>query len=165
LWALIYREGPCSFADLAKKHIDQAELERALERLLEAGRIERQGEDGPYRAHTLVLPLGSVVGWEAAVFDHFKALVNTVTCRLGMERNSPTLADRVGGSTYTLDVWPGHPHEQESYQILSELRSRLSELRERVERYNQDHAVPENYTQVLSYVGQCLIQQGDDETA
>ncbi|HWP08465.1 MAG TPA: hypothetical protein VNN72_22135, partial [Polyangiaceae bacterium] len=70
--------------------------------------------------------------------------------------------DRIGGSTYTLDVWSGHPHAEEAFETLRSLRHRLGELREKVETYNLDHPVPEDYTQVLLYVGQCLIKQGGD---
>jgi hypothetical protein len=163
LWALIYREGPITLAELRKTHVDVDELEPALARLLAAGRVEQSSADGPYLARSLVLPLGSTVGWEAAVFDHFKAVVNTVTRRLGMDRKRPALADRVGGSTYTLDVWPGHPHAERAYETLKKLRSELTLLRDEVERYNADHPVPERYTQVLMYVGQCLIEQGEQD--
>jgi len=163
LWALIYREGPITLADLRKTHVDVAELEPAVARLLAAGRVEQAGPDAPLTAQSLVLPLGSVVGWEAAVFDHFKAVVNTITGRLGMNRKRAALADRVGGSTYTLDVWPGHPYAERAYESLKNLRSQLSDLRDEVERYNAEHAVPERYTQVLMYAGQCLIEQGEHE--
>jgi hypothetical protein len=161
LWALVYREGPLTFADLSRQPIDASELRSALGRLVDGGRVVL-GPDGFYSAKTLFVPLGSAVGWEAAVFDHFKALVNTVTGRLGIDRSSATLADRIGGSTYTLDVWPGHPHAEEAYETLRGLRHQLGELREKVERYNVDHPMPEDYTQVLLYVGQCLIKQGND---
>jgi len=163
LWALIYREGPIALTELRNTHVDVADLESALERLLVAGRVEQAHADGPYTARSLVLPLGSTVGWEAAVFDHFKAVVNTVTRRLGMDRKRPELADRVGGSTYTLDVWPGHPYAEQAYGTLKKLRSQLGELRDQIERYNAEHPVPERYTQVLMYVGQCSIEQGEHD--
>jgi hypothetical protein len=163
LWAMIYREGPFTLAELKKTHPAVDELEPALARLLAAGRIEQPSSDATYTARTLLLPLGSPVGWEAAVFDHFKAVVNTVTRRLGMDRKSSALADRVGGSTYTLDVWDGHPYAQQAYETLKAQRLQLGELRDKVERYNADHPVPERYTQVLMYVGQTLIEQGEDE--
>jgi len=163
LWALIYREGPITLAQLRKTHVDVAELEPALARLLAAGRVEQAPADGPFTARSLVLPLGSTVGWEAAVFDHFKAVVNTVTRRLGINRKGPSLADRVVGSTYTLDVWPGHPHAERAYETLKNLRSQLTQMRDEIECYNADHPVPERYTQVLLYVGQCLIEQGEHD--
>lgn len=164
LWAMIYREGPSTLAALKKIHTVVSELEPALARLQAAGRIEQTAPDGPYTARTLVLPLGSPVGWEAAVFDHFKAVVNTITRRLGMARKSTALADRVGGSTYTLDVWPGHPHAERAYETLKQLRSQIGQLREEVEQYNALHPVPERYTQILMYVGQTLIEHGEDES-
>jgi hypothetical protein len=163
LWALIYREGPITLPELQKTHVDVEELEPAIARLLAAGRVEQAGPDAPFTARSLVLPLGSTVGWEGAVFDHFKAVVNTITGRLGLNRRGPALADRVGGSTYTLDVWPGHPHAERAYETLKKLRSELGQLRDEVERYNADHPVPERYTQVLMYVGQCLIEQGEHD--
>ncbi|HEV8547610.1 MAG TPA: hypothetical protein VGQ57_01260 [Polyangiaceae bacterium] len=162
IWALIYREGPVSLAELSSQAIDPQELSAAVLRLVDTGRVVLSGADGLYRAKTLVVPLGSVVGWEAAVFDHFRALVNTVTGRLGLDRSSATLADRIGGSTYTFDVWSGHPHAEEAYETLKALRQRLGDLRAKVEAYNLDHAVPEDYTQVVLYLGQCLIKQGGD---
>jgi hypothetical protein len=158
LWALIYREGPLTAVELGGKQLEPDDLEQALGRLVESGRVEFAA--GTYSAKTLVLPLGSSVGWEAAVFDHFKAVVNTVTQRLGIDRASANLADRVGGSTYTLDVWAGHPHAEEAFATLRELRGRLGELRERIEAYNAGQVIPEDYTEVVLYLGQCLIRQG-----
>jgi hypothetical protein len=166
LWALVYREGPITLAELgARTQLEGAELERLLQRLVDSGRIEQRGSDGErvYRASSLVVPLGAPVGWEAAVFDHFKALVNTVTRRLTSDRASPSLADSLGGSTYTLDVWPGHPLEAEVYGSLGRMRSALGELRERVEHFNAAHEVPENHTRVVLYAGQCPIPQGGND--
>lgn len=164
LWALIYREGPLTLAALAPQDGDgDEEIGQALARLLEGGRVElvpaADGEQA-YRARSLVVPLGSPVGWEAAVFDHFKALVNTITCRLRIDRAAADLADRIGGSTYTLEVWPGHPFQQEAYGALAALRTLLGELRKKVEDYNASQPIPDNHTKVSLYVGQCLIAQG-----
>lgn len=166
VWALIYREGPLSRAELLGQQVQEAELDGSLSRLVAAGRISRSESDGTYRASALVVPLGSPSGWEAAVFDHFKALVNTVLCRMREAQAPPDIADRVGGSTYTVEVWPGHPLEQEAYATLSRLRSDLGDLRRRIGVHNKAQAKPLSYTQVVLYVGQCLIDQGgapDDE--
>jgi hypothetical protein len=162
LWALLYREGPLSTAQLGERYPETSGLEPALERLVESGRIEYSEETACYHASTLVLPLGTEVGWEAAVFDHFKALVNTITTRLREERAAPSLADRTGGSTYTLEVWPSHPQEARVYDTLRGLRERLGELRAQVEEYNAEHMRPENFAKVLLYVGQCVIPQDND---
>jgi hypothetical protein len=164
IWALIYREGPLSLEQLSAQQIRSSELAPALERLLASGRVELSERTGLYSASELYLPLGSTAGWEAAIFDHFKAMVNTITGRLRGDRSAAKLADRVGGSTYTLEVWPGHPFEQEAYDTLGALREKLSELRSRIEDYNAKQSLPEEHTQVLLYVGQCLIAQEDGGT-
>src|SRR5688572_9131626 len=166
LWALVYREGPFTVAALAERtQLDPTELERWLVRLVDAGRIERSDpvlQAAPtYHASSLVVPLGSAVGWEAAVFDHFQAMVNTIGGRLRTARTGPKLADRIGGSTYTFDVWPGHPLEDDVYDSLKTLRGAIGDLRERVERFNADRELPENHTKVVMYVGQCPIPQGN----
>lgn len=163
LWALIYREGPLDLAALAGEEGGQDEIRAALDRLVDAGRIEWSSHDGTYSACSLVVPLGSPVGWEASVFDHFKAMVNTITCRLRTDRASASARDQIGGSTYTLEVWPGHPLEAETLATLSTLRTKVGDLRQRIELHNAGHSMPENYTKVLVYVGQCLIPQGNTE--
>lgn len=169
VWAIIYREGPLTRDELLQRtHIERAELDSALGRLVESARIERTGDGAgaTYSAASLYVLLGSPVGWEAAIFDHYQAMVKTILCRLREDRSAPGLADRVGGSTYTLDVWPGHPYEQRAYETLGRLRAQLVELREQVEAFNAAHETPDGYTQVVLYIGQCLIQQdiegGDD---
>ena len=127
-----------------------------------SARVERAGEGtaAKYRAANLYLPLGSPVGWEAAVFDHFQAMVKTIVCRLREDRAAPTLADRIWGSTYSIDIWPGHPLEQEAYDVLAHQRTALCDLRKRAEAFNAEHPGPENHTQAVYYFGQCLILQG-----
>lgn len=164
VWALIYREGPLTLAQLVGQHGHKDEITAALGRLVEDGRVECSSQDGRYSAASLVVPLGSPVGWEASVFDHFKAVVNTITGRLRINRNAAHLGDRVGGSTYTLEVWPNHPFEAEAYSTLGALRSKLSDLRSRIEEYNRAREIPEDHTRVLLYVGQCLVSQGTDES-
>jgi len=169
IWAIVYRQGPLTQPALQEViHVAGPELERALERLLCSGKVERtgEGEAATYRAGTLFVPFGSPVGWEAAVFDHFQAMVKTIVCRLREDRVAPHQTDQVGGSTYTLDVWPGHPLEDEALATLAQWRAALGDLRQRVEDYNGEHPTPDKYTQVVLYMGQCLISQdsrGNDE--
>jgi hypothetical protein len=165
LVALMYRDGPLTLKEVASRALlDSSATEAALSRLLAAGRIEQiEHDEGPrYKAGALVIPLGAPVGWEAAVFDHFKALVTTILCRLREDRTAPALVDRVGGSTYTIDVWNGHPLAEEVYGTLARLRAQLSELRSRVDEFNRERTLPDAYTRVLIYVGQCLIQEDNE---
>jgi hypothetical protein len=166
LLALMFRQGSLTARETAEQaQADLGEVEATIARLVAAERLEQlppEGTDEPrYRARQLVIPLGAPVGWEAAVFDHFKALVTTVLSRLRDDRAS-ALEDQVGGSTYTIDVWEGHPLADEVYGALGRMRASLSELRGRVLTFNADRAVPEQHTRVVVYVGQSLVQEGNE---
>jgi len=162
--SLMYREGSLTLQEIAARaQTDITSLEGTLERLLADGRIQRTDADGVtrYSAHALLIPVGAAVGWEAAVFDHFKALVTTILSRLN-ENRATALEDRVGGSTYTIDVWPGHPLEEEVFGTLARMRGMLTDMRQRVAKLNGDGPVPEEHTRVVIYAGQCLFHEDSD---
>ena len=164
LIALMYREGALTLKEIADRaQSEVVAIEIPIQRLLEAGRIERLEVEGAtcYRARALVIPLGAPVGWEAAVFDHFKAMVTTILSRLSEDRTA-TLEDQVGGSTYTIDVWPGHPLADEAYGTLGRIRATLGELRARVVAFNQTRELPDLHTRVVIYVGQRVINEGNE---
>jgi hypothetical protein len=146
--------------------LEPAELDTSLSRLVEQRRVELdcETESPRYRASTLFVPVGAAVGWEAAIFDHFQAMVKTICCRLRDERSLAEGRETVGGSTYTLDIWPGHPLEEEASSTLSRLRATLVELRKRVEAVNGMVGIPERYNQLVLYVGQCMIAQESDDS-
>lgn len=160
LLALMYREGPLAASAIADRaQCDQASLDATLTRLLESGRIGSYQRDGTtvFRAGALVIPIGAPAGWEAAVFDHYKALVRTILGRLDQERTAHD--DRVGGSTYTIDVWDAHPLKDEVYQTLGRMRQALSDLRERVQQVSDTMKPPDLYSRVVIYAGQTVIEE------
>lgn len=163
VWLVVYREGPVSVADLAK-HLcmTREQLEPCLERLSSDERVH-QSRDGRYRSTNAVMPMGSGAGWEAAMFDHFQAVVNTLCARLQAMDEATSSSER-GGSTYGFNVWPGHPHEAEVRGALAEFRAKYTELRERVQRYNSEHTLPNKYTEVVIYGGQHLTDQETDDS-
>lgn len=164
LISLMYGDDAFTARDVAElTQSDPVPIAESLQRLLAAGRIERvEGGDEPrYRARALVIPIGAAAGWEGAVFDHFKALVTTVLGRLRENRPS-TLEDQVGGSTYTIDIWEGHPLEHEVYGTLGRLRSMLGEMRGRVQAHNATCELPKTHSRVVIYAGQCVTHEGDE---
>lgn len=164
LVALMYREGPLTLEQVATMAQEKpANVERRLERLIDAGRIQRVEEGGEqrYLAEALIIPLGAAGGWEGAVFDHYKALVGTVLSRLRNAGAAPD--DSVGGSTYTIEVWPGHPMEQEVLDTLSRLRASLSELRNRVVTLDVASERPVPRKRVAIYVGQHVLDVEEDD--
>ncbi len=166
VWAIIYHQGPISSERLAElTHLEQSDLESSLARLVDTKRVEltKEGSASVYKTGSLFLPVGAPVGWEAAIFDHFQAMVKTICCRLRDDRATSSAGDTVGGSTFTIDVWPGHPLEEEVCATLARLRSMLIDLRQRTDAYNATQGIPEAHNQVVLYVGQCLISQGVDD--
>ena len=102
-WALIYREGPLSEQRLQELLRRSTEATRELVmRLLADGRIQRNA-DASLTARDFVVALGAANGWEAAVFDHVQAVVQTVCQRLQQAAEGGKAP--VGGSTYSFDVW------------------------------------------------------------
>lgn len=164
IWALVYREGPLGREALSKL-ARTSELDAVLARLISAGRVRTMtsGAELEYYASEFVVPKGSPVGWEAAVFDHFQAVVKTIAQRVG------GLADgreqQIGGSTYSFDVWPGHPHEREALEQLKDFRARTSALRERIREHNRAHPHPPSFSSVTVYAGQSVIDNASDDDA
>ena len=156
IWAIVFCDGPASREQLERiESVATADLDAALERLVAAGRIVVDSHlDVPrYRAHSLVLSLGSTSGWEAAVFDHFHAMVSTVTRKLALGRGA-ALHDVTGGSTYTFEVWPGHPLEEEVRGVLARFRAGHTDLRARLLSENERLSRPPTAYRVVVYGGQ-----------
>jgi len=160
-WVLVYREGPFGvdrLRELLKR--STVDTQQVVERLVGDGRIQR-APDGELSARDFVVPLGAINGWEAAVFDHVQAVVQTICQRLSPPSQS-VQAELVGGSTYSFDVWGGHPLEAKVKAQLAELRGRLGELRLEVDDYNRAQGLAQSYEQVITYVGQCIMERSNE---
>jgi hypothetical protein len=167
----ISRFGPLTREKLPE-HVRLPEplLDATLTRLVACGRVREAGEGDARElsCDVCVIPFDAPAGWEAAVFDHYQALVTAVCIKLRSGRLSAALADSVGGSTYTFDMWKGHPLERDVLALLAELRSTARALRERVEQYNAAHP-DERPTdegpelRVITYVGQGVLESEREE--
>jgi hypothetical protein len=165
VWVLIYREGPIEAELLSRRlRMSASELAVFADQLAEAGHITRQLRDGStyYDAADFSVPFGAPTGWEAAVFDHFQALVQTIAQRLRGGPRGAELDDLVGGSTYSFDIWPGHPLADEVRGTLRRVREQHSALRARVDEYNRGCSKPADYEQVVAYAGQCILPRGSE---
>lgn len=160
--ALMFREGALTVNQIAERaQVEPRAIEAALARLADEGRIERVNQDGEvrYRASSLVVPLGATFGWEAAVFDHYKAVVGTVLGRLAIAAPA-TASDLVGGSTYSIETWQGHPMIDEIQGTLRRLRTELSDLRSRARAINDSVTEKPAAHTVVIYAGQYLVNDG-----
>jgi hypothetical protein len=153
LWAVIYREAPMSKLDLQRLGaISPNALDRALDRLVAEGRVsvDTSAGDPVYRSSLFKPPRAETHGWEGAIFDHFHAVVKTLHAFL----TNPD-AGASAASTYTFDLWPGHPMENDVESLFSELRARASALRESIDEYNRDNAASRQTERTILYLGMC----------
>jgi hypothetical protein len=161
VWVVIHHEGPLSVAELQSRvSLASPLIEAAVQRLLDERQIVGvAGEPVRYRSDECVIPLGAREGWEAALLDHFQAVVRSMCVKLQNGKTRALPDDEVGGSTYTFDVWPGHPQEREVRALLRETRARLSELWDTVTQHNSQGAIPESAQRVTFYCGQSSTQE------
>ena len=122
----------------------------ALNELVATGRASE--EEGVYRSARCVVPLGTARGWEAAVYDHFRAMALAI----GTKASNPgaTQGDLIGGSTATFELGPEHPQREEVLGLLSRTRAEVSALFSRATEYNDRHPPKEGATRVTFYFGQ-----------
>ncbi len=161
VWLQIYREGPTSHRRLTQLvPVSSSSLEEAIDLLLTDGRIslETDRPDRTYVAEHVLIPLGESSGWEAAVVDHHRAVLNALAAKVTAGHRSSGRNDEVGGTTLTFDLWPGHPKEQEVRQLLANTRSSILPLWEEVTEYNRT-AQGEGRYQVHFYCGQYLTEE------
>jgi predicted transcriptional regulator len=162
VWLIVHRQGPATATEIQTMvPVDSARLERILARLVDEGRvrIRERAPETRYAVADCVIAPGDAAGWEAAVFDHYQAMVTALCAKLRRGVQKSGVDETVGGSTYGFTVWPGHPHHDEVLGILSRLRSELSRLRQKVHDYNTNVSGPaEERIGVIAYVGQTLIE-------
>lgn len=157
VWLAVYRQGPLALAQIAEAlDLPEADCRCALDRLLEEGRVSEIHGDGTvrYASERFDVPVGAEGGWEAAVLDHFQAMVAAICVKLRSGSSRSQQDDATGGGTFTFGVWPGHPLEPEARAMLAAVRAMVNDLRERVDRHNANAAPPAVQTPVVFYMGQ-----------
>jgi predicted transcriptional regulator len=162
LLVALHRSGPLRVSELTELvPATAAELTVALEHLVDGGMVTTQnGEETSYACQTFLIPFGDELGWEAAVFDHYQAMVVALTSKLRAGKRRAEIADAVGGSTFVFDLWQGHPMESEILGYLRATRKRGMTLRRSLEAFNAAAKPAEGATalRVTSYVGQSVIE-------
>jgi hypothetical protein len=132
-----------------------------LDELVQSGRVTESG--GKLTSSNVALPIGSEQGWEAAVLDHYRTVAVAIGNKVKRGFGASKESDRIGGSTFTYTVTPGHPHEAEVYDLLRKTRIAAQALWNKLAAYNEAHPPDaEESTRVSFYVGQTL-EISDDE--
>jgi hypothetical protein len=164
-WIAVYRHGPATLEEI-RQHVfsDEAALAASFDRLEREGRIRRTaaGDPARYESEQCVISIGDPAGWEAAVFDHYQAVVTAICTKLRLGRRKAAYGESVGGSTYGFEVWDDHPHRAEVLGFLQETRDRAVSLRRKVASYNSDHDQGERPLTIIAYVGQTVRGYADE---
>jgi hypothetical protein len=143
LWVRIYRQGPVSKQQLSDgMRTDSKAVEAALGELVADGRVSEQLVKGEpmYSSQQCLLAMDDPQGWEAALVDHFQMVTAAICTKL---RNGNTRAlpdEEVGGSSFSFDVWAGHPAEERVRSLLASTRAQVGALWTEVSTYNRQHA-------------------------
>jgi hypothetical protein len=162
MWMKVFRGEASTRQDLlASLPVESVVLERALAELLASGRLTE--EDGQLRSSNVVLPLEAEQGWEAAVLDHFRAVATAVATKVRAGLSGAKASDRIGGSTFTFTVEPGHPFEEQVYGLLRRTRLDAQALWDKVAAHNEGAPPSPSAAQVTFYVGQSLALPDLDE--
>jgi len=167
LWSMVYRMGPLTLGQLQAElpTVPEHVLSQTLDQLVQQAKVRCHKEDELiYDSEECIIPLERNEGWEAAIFDHFQAMINVIAKRAeGVAGH-----DLIGGSTFHFDIHDLHPHEDEVLSLLKEIRTRVSALRKRVDEHNREHAPADKRPyRVVFYLGQNVIadcQSGEEET-
>jgi len=157
IWVTVYRQGPLSAARITElTGLKPNACEEALRELALSGKVKSvQAEGGTFFASDAFdVPLGTMQGWEAAVLDHFQAMIGAILRKLALGPTPPGQPELVGGSTWSLDVWAGHPLEQTAKGTLSRVRAELEDLRRRIDETSEKAPTPDAIERVVVYVGQ-----------
>ena len=172
VWLAAYRQGPANLLQLAAaSRLSESVTRSCLDALVADGRVQASEhvQGTVYAAQRFEVPLGAAVGWEAAVFDHYQALVTAVITKLQAGSAHGRPRDQTGGSTWSLDVWPGHPLEAEAKGLLGILRQQVEQLRERIDAHARERQAPLGVMRerVVFYAGQYVREGGvgEEETS
>lgn len=160
-WLGVYRKGPATLELIAQHtRLPLPRCQAALEQLVTDGRVKVSSESPPrYSAERFEVPFGETQGWEAAILDHYQAVVLQICARLEERASGARARDTTGGSTWSLDVWTGHPLEAEAKGTLARLRGELEDLRSRIDAHNTAAEAPAARERVVLYVGQSVRSQ------
>jgi DNA-binding transcriptional ArsR family regulator len=162
----VQQKGPLPPSEVtAVTALPDSVVAEALNKLVERGLIRIVQEDGVerYSSDGCALAYDDPKGWEAAVFDHYQAMVGALCAKLSLGTKGANRRDVVGGSTFGFEVWPNHPHYDEVRGLLESFRATCGDLRERVATYNQSAEAPLRRERVITYFGQNVLDESLEE--
>jgi hypothetical protein len=159
---------PLTLSELAEQvAMDEQELSAIVAALVQDGRVQQRQDGAATRfwCEHVTIGFNDPNGWQAAVFDHYQAMVGALCHKLQLSLNRAAPDEAVGGSTYSFDLWRGHPFEGDVLSVLATFRREAVALRQRIDAYNRDHAPPgdDDRYRVVSYIGQNTIGREQED--
>jgi hypothetical protein len=161
VWLSLYRRAMSRQELSSNLVIDAAEIDAALEKLELEGRIREAG--GKFRADTFLVPVGSAMGWEIAVFDHFSAVACAIAAKVRRGAPQSEADDVVGGATLTFEVSAAHPLRNEVRALLRRVRGEVNELWARVGAHNEKNPIADSERELVTFYFGQNAQGVDDE--
>jgi hypothetical protein len=156
----VQQKGALSEAEVcAQTALPKDQTARALATLTARGLLRKQTTAAVerYTSDGCALPFDDPRGWEAAVFDHYQAMVGALCAKLELGNRGAQQSDVIGGSTYGFEIWPAHPHYDEVRGLLRRFREQCGELKARVAAHNLESSAPEGRERVIAYFGQNVL--------
>lgn len=161
VWHHVFASGPRSAQEVsAAMGISLDDATNAIEWLVREGRLG-PWEGNTFRALNFAVGLDGVQGWEAAVFDHFSAMAQAIVRKVKLGRKAGN--DTIGGSTFTFNVYPGHPNYNRVLALLEHTRQEVKRLWLDTTEYNCRHpdGGSSGKVKVRFYFGQDVTKSGD----
>ena len=165
VWSIVFREQPITMTQLAEAcRVEAPVLDQLVDSLVAGSQVVRDDSTDPPTLHAAELFIGleNAAGWEAAVLDHFAAMVSTIATKLRQDQQAHA-ADTVGGSTYHFSLWRGHPYEQEVLGELRRFRERMTALRQKIDQYAEQHEAEGARYSAHVYYGQTTTEEDSDD--
>lgn len=169
LWATIFHEGPIDLHDLLRRvNADADDVRAAIDELRADGRVSADDWEAllGLRASTLLVPVNSEAGWEAAVLDQFQALAAAIGKKVQLGELCAREQDAVGGATLRFELSENHPHKERVYGLLQDVRARVNRLWDEVLVYNEAHPIDErDKIEACFYFGQYVTESNGTDDA
>lgn len=162
VWQLVATGRAQTFDTLCRQlSVREGAITEAIQGLLSDGRLLEQDEK--LVAPSFDIPVGAEFGWEAAISDHFRAMVTAIATKLGQGRSGT--GDRNGGETLGFLVHEGHPMREDVYALLQSTRDRVDAIWTKVVEYNKQHPPPDQAERVTFYFGQSVLPDANGDSA
>lgn len=167
VWYTIHRK-PQTFDQVCVgMKTSRTETQAIVEELLADGLVT--ASETPLSAQTklesrrFLVPVGSAHGWEVAVFDHYRAVLDAIAAKLYLRARDSVLARYVGGTTLVFDVHDQHPMKDEVLGLLDRTRTDLNAVWSRVSEYNRTNPIDEASKRCVTFYFGQNVQATDEE--